>query len=269
MIFKMPFFFLFLFSSNYAHSGCNANKLIQAGKKMPSSLKECSPLAAFWWNENTTSLHLAVLENDIKVAQTLLEKGVDVNIRNNYGETPLFHATEFLYIKMIELLIKYNANLLARDNEGATSLNRLMQLTTNSFRQDNPVIPLFLKTLGFQNDNTCENSDYALMAKDGSILIFKKKNGTIARYTPTLYGTDGFGNDKIQMLAEDHIYPNTIRIVLDLEWNHENNSIQGNWILNDFFLENGSIDEIKVEVTNLKCSWRKWIKFLSTIENLL
>ena len=269
MNFKILLLFLLLFWGFNAHTECNANKLILAGKKMPSLLKKCPHFSTFWWNRGASSLHLAAFENDVQTAQKLLYAGADVNARNNDGETPVFYAIQFRNIEMIKLLIKHNANLLLRDNEGATPLNRLMQTSQNYDSNDSLIVQLFLTALGFQDDNTCENSNYTLVAMDKSIRVFQKSNGTIANYIPVLSGTDGFGNSRIQTLVEDNVYLNTIRVVLDLEWNHESEQAHGHLVFNDFLLWDGSINKTRTEINNLTCPWQKWKKFLATLETSL
>ena len=265
MNFKIFLFFLLFFIDSTAYAECNAKKLIQAGKKMPSLLKKCPHFSTFWWNNGATSLHLAAFENDVQTAQKLLNTGANVNARNNDGETPIFYAVQFRYIEMIKLLIKYNASLLVRDNEGATPLNRLIQISQKSRTNDTFIIQLFLTALRFHDSNTCKNSNYILMAADNSIQIFQKKNGTIATYTPLLYGTDGFGNSRIQTLIEDNTYPNTIRVVLDLNWNHEREHIRGHLTFNDFLLLDGFLTETRIEIKNLVCPWKKWKNFIATV----
>lgn len=68
-------------------------------------------------------LHLAVFENAVDVARTLLDLGanVDASSGDSYGQTPLHGATS---IEMADLLLKRGANVDSRDRFGATPLFR-------------------------------------------------------------------------------------------------------------------------------------------------
>ena len=262
MNFKM-YALLFLFVVSDSSARCNASELLRVGSKMPQALKKCPGFPTFWWNGGSTSLHQAVFDNDIETARKLLERGVETNPRNAHGETPLFHATQYRQAEMVALLLRYSAEPLARDNNGGTPLNRLMQYSPEEPQKNAPVIQAFLAALGFGAHNTCENRHYALSASNHTIRLFQKSNGTIATYIPTLYGSDGFGNHRIQTLVEDNIYPNTIKVVLDWEWDHEGGHVQGYAAFDDFSLSENFLVETSVKIEDLPCPWKKWEEFLA------
>ena len=56
------------------------------------------------------------------MVKLLLESGVDINAKNNVGETPLHHAAEFGNSKIADFLIKAGTDINVRDNEGRTPL---------------------------------------------------------------------------------------------------------------------------------------------------
>ncbi|ANQ10260.1 Ankyrin [Plasmodium coatneyi] len=58
----------------------------------------------------------------INVSRLLIEKKIDVNEKNKNGKTSLHIASEYNYVKGIELLIKNHAQINALDNEGNTPL---------------------------------------------------------------------------------------------------------------------------------------------------
>lgn len=73
------------------------------------------PLSTAWANP----LHHAVQSGDLQKVESLLAEGVDVNIKNRNGHTPLFGA---LSVEMAEVLIRNEANIHAMDRYGLTPL---------------------------------------------------------------------------------------------------------------------------------------------------
>jgi len=69
----------------------------------------------------TTPLHDAALNGHKEVAELLIEKGADVNAKNNDGETPLHLTTNK---EIAELLIAKGADVNAKDRVGKTPLDR-------------------------------------------------------------------------------------------------------------------------------------------------
>lgn len=63
-------------------------------------------------------------KEDAEVAELLLEEGVDVNVANMFGETPLHVAVQSLDNKdLVEVFLKYNANVDAKTSTGQTPLH--------------------------------------------------------------------------------------------------------------------------------------------------
>ena len=76
-----------------------------------------------------TPLMWAAAYGDGDIVRLLIEKGADVNVRDNTGETALLEAVKygkkavmFDEINIVELLIANRADINARDNEGKTAL---------------------------------------------------------------------------------------------------------------------------------------------------
>ena len=267
MNFKMLFFLSLLSLGIHARTRCDLDALLKSKTGMPPSPSErCPRLSTFWWNDGETPLHVAALENDVASARKLLDEGAEIDARDTQGQTPLFHATRYHNKEMVDLLIRHGANPFVRDHEGATALNRLLQSPREQTEDDTSVIRLFLETRGFRPDNTCENRTLALTAVDGSIHVFQKSNGTLATYTPTLYGNDGTGNDRFQTLAEDYLYSGTIEIIMDLEHDHETTLIRGHLTFDDFSPSIGLATVTHLKVNSLECPWEKWKNFLAIID---
>jgi len=70
-------------------------------------------------------LHIAVLSNQEEVAELLLQKGADINVKADdaYGGTPLHWATFFGNYDMVELLVEAGADVNATDASGSTPLD--------------------------------------------------------------------------------------------------------------------------------------------------
>ena len=69
-------------------------------------------------------LHLA--HNSPETMQLLIQRGADVNARNNNNLTPLHLASARGRTKSMELLIRHGANVNARDKENSTPLHLVM-----------------------------------------------------------------------------------------------------------------------------------------------
>lgn len=69
-----------------------------------------------------TPLHtIAMFETNFAILQYFVENGGDVNARNNKGETPLHYAA--FSQKRVEFLVSHGADIHARDNRGETALD--------------------------------------------------------------------------------------------------------------------------------------------------
>ena len=70
-------------------------------------------------------LHIAVLSNQEEVAELLLQRGADINVRADdaYGGTPLHWAAFFGNYDMVELLVEAGADVNAADVFGSTPLD--------------------------------------------------------------------------------------------------------------------------------------------------
>jgi len=64
----------------------------------------------------------AIKENNIQIARMLIEVGANVNIQNDYGDTPLIMATNKGGIYLVELLINAGADIDIQDTNGDTAL---------------------------------------------------------------------------------------------------------------------------------------------------
>jgi len=68
-------------------------------------------------------IHSAALNGHLAGVQAQLDKGVDVNVKDEDGMTPLHWAAYYGYKKIVELLITEGANVDVKDESGKTPLH--------------------------------------------------------------------------------------------------------------------------------------------------
>lgn len=74
-------------------------------------------------NELNKLLLQAAAGGNVDTVKSLLSRGVNVNVRDVYGQVPLHHAVVKGHKKIVELLIHKGANIDAKDNAGHTALH--------------------------------------------------------------------------------------------------------------------------------------------------
>jgi len=67
-------------------------------------------------------LNLAAMRGHKDVVAYLIEKGADLESKNNEGNTALYHAAFFCHPEVLSLLIEKGAEVNVTDNQGATPL---------------------------------------------------------------------------------------------------------------------------------------------------
>ena len=71
--------------------------------------------------EGDTPIHIASINNHLKIVQYLIEKqNVDKNIKGFWGTTPLHYACEKGYLEIVKYLISKGANIEVKDKNGKT-----------------------------------------------------------------------------------------------------------------------------------------------------
>ena len=70
----------------------------------------------------TTFLHYAARRGNISAVRNQLDKGVDVNTKDNRGDTALMKASARGYLEITKLLIERGADINAKNNRGDTAL---------------------------------------------------------------------------------------------------------------------------------------------------
>ena len=71
--------------------------------------------------KGNTYLHISIIQQNIKLISTLLEKGISVNEKNNDGNTALHFAYYINNIEIINLLLNYHINPNIKNSQGLTA----------------------------------------------------------------------------------------------------------------------------------------------------
>ncbi len=73
--------------------------------------------------DSAMSLHQAIINGDVNEVKSILSSGVDINVKNRQGWTPLHTAVDKQQKDIVQLLLDKNANVNLTDNNGETSIN--------------------------------------------------------------------------------------------------------------------------------------------------
>lgn len=68
-----------------------------------------------------TPLHVAVYRNDVECMELLIKANAPIDVKNNQGKTPLHDATICGYKDCIELLLKHKADITIKNNYEKTA----------------------------------------------------------------------------------------------------------------------------------------------------
>lgn len=72
---------------------------------------------------SNTPLHFAAINGDIEIVKMLLDRGANIDAKNQYGRTPLHNAIENKKMEITELLLNRGANINVKSNDGITPLH--------------------------------------------------------------------------------------------------------------------------------------------------
>jgi ankyrin repeat protein len=111
-------------------------------------------------------LHVAMLLNKSdEIVRALLSAGADVTIRNLDGKTPLYLAVEKNRADKIPLLLNYNADIFAVDNNGVTPFEEALR------KNQHLVFSMITKETVLQNDSNGNTILHLTVREGGDISI--------------------------------------------------------------------------------------------------
>jgi len=137
-------------------------------------------------NRGNTPLHKAAIQH-MDIAELLITNGADVNTKNKYGYTPLHEAASARNLDVAKLLIARGANVNARNNAGDTPLNRVVT---------NWGISAYLVLRSYKPAPGSKNAMIELLIVNGADINTRNNNG----YTPLQLAT--LGGDSLSETAE-------------------------------------------------------------------
>lgn len=107
------------------HAEANIQDAAGAGdlKKVKALLKDNPDLVFSKIHCGWTALRFAAMNGQNEVAEFLLAKKADLNVKDCGGQTPLHMAVQGGYKDMVELLLANGADVNAKDNNGRTPLH--------------------------------------------------------------------------------------------------------------------------------------------------
>jgi len=108
------------------------------------------PVESAWGSPEdfeTSSLYRAVIEDRPDKVSQLLSEGVDINIRDKYGSTPLHTAVACGNGSIVNLLIERGADVNAGNDAGDTPLHTAVQRMFNSPASPDIVYKNIIETL--------------------------------------------------------------------------------------------------------------------------
>ena len=84
------------------------------------------------FNELESQLFKAIRDGNLQVVQALIQKGVNLDCKNDYGQTPLHHAVLYEKVTIVELLLEKGANLDSKNKNGIMPLHHAAALGQES-----------------------------------------------------------------------------------------------------------------------------------------
>lgn len=87
--------------------------------------------------EGISLVHVAAIRNNAPILKELIARGLDVNLVDNYGQTPLHYASEQAGVEVIQTLLDAGATINSVDKNGKTPL---MLAKNNPFKESLPYL---------------------------------------------------------------------------------------------------------------------------------
>ncbi len=118
---------------------------------------------------SSESICLIYVASD-KVVKLLLKKGAEINMQNNYDETPLHISSKYGHLNIVKYLVDRNADIDTVSESGFTALHYAaagMDMTIQNseylpYHSDNPQVVELLIDIGIDPNITTSNGETAL-----------------------------------------------------------------------------------------------------------
>nr|WCB87145.1 CPPV334 ankyrin repeat protein [Cooks petrelpox virus] len=94
-------------------------------KEMIKTIIDCGVNVNIKNAKSKTFLHYAIKNNDVDIVKMLFDYGADINIKDNNGYYPIHIATRSNSYKIIETLLEEGADVNVKDNYGNTPLHNV------------------------------------------------------------------------------------------------------------------------------------------------
>ncbi len=117
-----------IWKENYCQGDFNACarfNISKTGRQIPLTLLPNGKIIQETGDEalcGTTAIFNAIIKNRSRMVRSLIKVGVDINIKNIDGMTPLMAAAECSNVEIAEILIQHGADIHAENMYGHTAL---------------------------------------------------------------------------------------------------------------------------------------------------
>ena len=179
-------------------------------------------------------LYVACKNGDNDIVELLLEKGANLDEKNEQRQTALIIAIqenqEKSHLEVIETLLKAGADLLYTDNTGHTALDWAQQ------NDDDDVIRLLIQYAPSTSTSTSRSSSSNSTSRSSTSSKSKSKSFSVGSVEPTALDVVTIKQSKIPETAEDFINIEDVNIADFLAESDKNRIIK---VHNSFYALNG------------------------------
>ena len=83
----------------------------------------------------------AIESDNHELLETLLESGSVIDVKDKYGQTPLFYAAHLNKVEVVKTLIDYNADVDVKNKQGKSALQNTNHPEIQKILQQNMTLP--------------------------------------------------------------------------------------------------------------------------------
>ena len=118
-------------------------------------------------NFNKQGIFTYIDSDDIQLVKNYINSGYDLNIQDNYGDTPLIFASRCDNIEIFKLLLNYGASINEQNKRGNTALIRA------AYNNNCEIVELLLNAGANINVQNVNGSTPLIAASSGNIEVVK------------------------------------------------------------------------------------------------